>query len=419
MPDDKIRILIVDDVPEGRDGLARLLSFEPDMDVVGFASTGAEAIEQAQELQPHVILMDINMPDMDGITATEQVTQLVRTAVVMISVQSDRDYLRRAMQVGAVDFLPKPPSADDLYASVRAAYDKISALPDPKTSATGRKEEKTKQIGSGKIVVIYSPQGGAGVTTLAVNIASGLMDDEHRTVLMDANLQFGDIAVHLDMRNELNIKDLAKAADDLDVDLIENVLATHGTGLRVLPAPQKPQDADLITADAVSSIVDALAENFGYVVIDTSLHLDDITLTLFDMADVLIMVGIPTLPCVRNLRVVLDLFDHFEDFDPNKIVFVMNKIPTDRKSGHVEPDAISRTLRLTVQAQIPSLEKQMLGALTRGNPVIVNANKSPGKEIVALTEGLRRMMSGGVDDLEEPLMDETKKSGGLLGLFGN
>ena len=140
----KIRILIVDDVQEGRDMLTRLLSFEPDMEVVGYASTGSEAIERAQELLPDVILMDINMPDMDGITATEQISQLIATSVVMISVQSDRDYMRRAMRVGAVDFLPKPPSADELYATVRTAFESVPKR-DPIAPSAVKAVQKTSQ----------------------------------------------------------------------------------------------------------------------------------------------------------------------------------------------------------------------------------------------------------------------------------
>ena len=83
------------------------------------------------------------------------------------------------------------------------------------------------------MIVVYSPVGGAGVTTLAVNIATGIMDEQHRTVLIDADMQFGDAAIHLAVDMDRNITNLAKAADDLDTDLIENVLVTHGTGLRV------------------------------------------------------------------------------------------------------------------------------------------------------------------------------------------
>ena len=120
---DRIRVLIVDDISETRDHLSKLLGFEPDIDVVGTASSGAEAIEQAAKLQPDVVLMDINMPDMDGITATERLSaQTPNAAVVMMSVQGEADYLRRSMLAGAREFLVKPFSSDELTASIRQVY---------------------------------------------------------------------------------------------------------------------------------------------------------------------------------------------------------------------------------------------------------------------------------------------------------
>lgn len=160
----KIRIMIVDDVVESQKNLSRLLSFEPDMEVIGFASTGLQALEEAQKILPDVILMDINMPDMDGITATQEITKLIPCSVIMISVQSDRDYMRRAMRAGAVDFLPKPPSAEELYATVRNAHERRPSFSAPTTQGGGEKNLNDMPQVSGKIVVVYSPQGGAGVT---------------------------------------------------------------------------------------------------------------------------------------------------------------------------------------------------------------------------------------------------------------
>src|SRR5213593_2216199 len=85
---DQIRVLIVDDIPETRDHLTKLLGFETDIEVVGSASSGREAIDMAGRMRPDVVLMDINMPDMDGITATEELTSSAPgAAVVMMSVQ--------------------------------------------------------------------------------------------------------------------------------------------------------------------------------------------------------------------------------------------------------------------------------------------------------------------------------------------
>jgi len=118
----KIRVLIVDDVAETRENIRKLLQFESDLEVVGAANSGRSGIEAAKELRPDVVLMDINMPDMDGITATELIRQQnPASQVVILSVQGDPNYMRRAMLAGARDFLTKPPALDELTAAVRRA----------------------------------------------------------------------------------------------------------------------------------------------------------------------------------------------------------------------------------------------------------------------------------------------------------
>ena len=167
----KIRVLVVDDIPETREQIKKLLMFEPDIEVVGTAGTGREGLEMAQETEPNIILMDINMPDMDGIQATEQIATAVPTAaVVMMSVQSEADYLRRAMLAGASDFLTKPVSGDDLYSTLRKVHERkqamISTLPvAPAATAGVRPSGMTGMLSSaekrlGHIIVVYSPKGG-------------------------------------------------------------------------------------------------------------------------------------------------------------------------------------------------------------------------------------------------------------------
>jgi signal transduction histidine kinase len=125
--DKQIRVLIVDDISETRENIRRLLQFDPEIDVVGVARTGKEAIQLSWELVPDVIIMDINMPDMDGITATEAIrSSQPKTQVIILSVQGDPNYLRRAMLVGARDFLTKPPLGDRLLASIH----RVSTTPE-------------------------------------------------------------------------------------------------------------------------------------------------------------------------------------------------------------------------------------------------------------------------------------------------
>jgi CheY-like chemotaxis protein len=133
-----IKVLIVDDIPETRENLKKLLAFEADIEVIGTASTGREGLDMAKELLPDIILMDINMPDMDGIAATEAINKAVPTAsVVMMSVQSESDYLRRALQAGASDFLTKPISGEETQCLRPATAGRGSA-----GGRTGRDGEK-------------------------------------------------------------------------------------------------------------------------------------------------------------------------------------------------------------------------------------------------------------------------------------
>src|SRR5690606_7530693 len=105
-----------------RQTCANSLKFYPHFDVVLTARTGREGIQLAGELDPDVILMDINMPDVDGITATEEVRQKSpHIQVVILSVQGDPNYMRRAMLAGARDFLTKPPMGDDLISAIKRA----------------------------------------------------------------------------------------------------------------------------------------------------------------------------------------------------------------------------------------------------------------------------------------------------------
>ncbi len=120
----KIRVLIVDDILDTLDRLTKLLEFESDIEVIGQARSGEEGITLSGELKPDIVLMDINMPGINGITASEFIIQQVPlTQIIMMSIQGEADYLRRSMLAGAREFLIKPFSSDELVSSIRRVYE--------------------------------------------------------------------------------------------------------------------------------------------------------------------------------------------------------------------------------------------------------------------------------------------------------
>src|SRR5690606_32222050 len=155
----KIQVLIVDDNQETRDGTRRLLEYEDDIEIVDFAENGLIAIDKVREHVPDVVLMDINMPEMDGITATQRIqAEYPRVQVIVVSVQNDPTYMREAIRAGAVDFVEKPISADELAESIRRAYRKAPPEVSPSQAAPASRTPvaAAREIGprdkSGKII---------------------------------------------------------------------------------------------------------------------------------------------------------------------------------------------------------------------------------------------------------------------------
>src|SRR5919108_423859 len=117
-----IRLLLVDDQPAVRRGLGIRLHLEPDIQIVGEASTGREALSKVQALSPDVVLMDVEMPEMDGIQATAALRAAASTsAVVILSIHDDPQTRVRAQAAGAVAFVEKRGATDALLSAIRQA----------------------------------------------------------------------------------------------------------------------------------------------------------------------------------------------------------------------------------------------------------------------------------------------------------
>jgi DNA-binding NarL/FixJ family response regulator len=117
-----IRVLVVDDHPVVRRGISDLLASEPDVDVVGLAGDGAGAVVQAEQLRPDVVLMDIEMPGVDGVEATRRIAAVApNSAVVILTTFADRARITRALDAGAAGYLLKDAEPAELVAGIRAA----------------------------------------------------------------------------------------------------------------------------------------------------------------------------------------------------------------------------------------------------------------------------------------------------------
>jgi pilus assembly protein CpaE len=402
-----IKVLIVDDIPETCDYLSKLLHFERDIQVVGTANSGKESISRTRELRPDVVLMDINMPDMDGITATEQIIELgLGTQVVIMSVQGEQDYLRRAMLAGASDFLVKPFSGDELANSIRQVYKR---RPRVREGPAEQVPEARAERAPGRIISVFSPKGGVGRTTLTVNLAVALKLDqpERRVAIMDGNLLFGDVGVFLNLPQEKTISDLVARFDQLDAGLLADVMVTHSSGVKVLKAPLKPQQGEMVTAEHVRAILELMREEFDYIFVDTWSSLEERILAILDLSDRIVLVTTPEMPALKNVLLFLAVADLLR-YPPGKVLLVANR--ADMRHG-IPIAEVSRSLRFEVAATISNDGQAVTNSINREVPLVQAEPGNPvSKGIRALAKQL--VFSLGVAEAEEAAAREKK---GLVG----
>lgn len=397
MAADKIRVLVVDDIAETRENVRKLLQFESDVEVVGTARTGKEGIQLAQEMDPDVVLMDINMPDIDGITATENIRKTSpHIQVVILSVQGDQNYMRRAMLAGARDFLTKPPMGDELISAIKRAGEMAHSEREKGAKQQMAMSAVTPSMGGmggfasaqhGKIIVVYSPKGGTGCTTIAVNLAIALNNEDTRTVLVDGNLQFGDVAVFVNEQGKNTIVDIAPRVDDLDAEIVEEILIKHeASGVRILAAPQRPEMAEKISADQFMKVLQFMQRFYSYVVVDTSSILTDVILSAIDLSDILVLVTTQEIPAIKNSRLILDLLNTM-GVNKERIVFAMNRFD---KRIAITPERVSENLKHEITAVVPLDEKIAITAVNRGIPFMLDNKSQPiGRGIFSLAEAVR------------------------------
>jgi pilus assembly protein CpaE len=392
---DQIRVLIVDDIPETRDHLTKLLGFESDIEVVGSAASGSESLTMAGAMLPDVVLMDINMPDMDGIAATEKLSAQVPTAsVVMMSVQGEADYLRRSMLAGAREFLVKPFSSDELTASIRQVYtrerdkqSRMTAMPAMAGAPGGSSSSGEDGGQEGQIIAIFSPKGGVGRTTVAVNLAVAAATELGKSVvLMDGSFQFGDVGVLLNLNpKNKSIADLVPELEAGELESIDTFVINHSAGIRVLLAPPSPEMAELITPSGVKRVLEALRKNHELVIVDCTSWFNETTLAILDVADTVLTMLSLEITSIKNMRLFLEVADQL-GYEQNKVKLVLNR--ADSSLGIRVAD-VESSIGRKVDHTIVSDGRSVVYALNRGVPFFLsNREAQVSQDILRLAQSV-------------------------------
>lgn len=362
---EKIRIIIVDDTRETRENVKTLLSFDDRIEVIGEAENGEEAVNIARNMRADVLLMDINMPVKDGIKATEEISlEVPETTIIIMSVQNEQEYLRKAMSAGARNYIAKPFTSQELIDTIVKTHELETKrrLKVNLTKNSGREEINPK------IITVFSTKGGVGKTTIATNLAVSIArQTKKRVALLDLDLLFGDVAIHLNVSVKTTLADLVKEISNLDIELMDEYLVTHFSGVRVLPAPLKPEYAEYITAQHIEKILKVLKEKYNYIIIDTPQNFNETTLTALDASETVLFVSTMDLPTIKNVKTGLDVMEslHYQGL---KVKIIMNKAT---EQFGISFKDFESTVKNTIWSFVPEDNNTVINSVNKGFPFVL------------------------------------------------
>jgi len=429
MQQEIIRILLVDDKVELRQNIRRLLSFEDAIEIVGEASNGQEAIEAARKTRPDLILMDINMPVMDGIQATEFISlEMPEITIIMMSVQGEQEYIRKAMKAGARDFLVKPFSNDDLIDTIKSVYradmrrrtmhtQAPAATPAP--GAAPMAAAVPQEAKQGDIVTVFSTKGGVGKTTIVLNLAIAVSKlSGKKCCVVDCDLQFGDVAIMLNLAPQRTITNLVEEPPPWTADLVTEYMTKHEiSGIDVLLGPAKPEYAETVQVEHIEQALTLLKERYDYVFVDSSPLFRNIELAILDLSTIIMVVVSLELSAIKNIKLCLELLNNL-NYNPEKIKLILNRgYPP---MGGIEVNDVQNGLRREVISLIPSAGKEVVSSLNKGTPFMLTDTSSDlAKSFFKLAEIVVGETGGHVQKQDQAEKKGTNLFGRFTGIFSS
>jgi pilus assembly protein CpaE len=387
-----IRVLAVDDSATIRETLGLLIGAQPDMELVGTAASGHEAVRRAAELQPDIVLMDIHMPDLDGIQATWLVSSRApHGAVIMVTSEERIDFIQKAMSAGAQGYVLKPFGAgQQLFQTIRDVHGRSSAR--RMRVENGAALDAALRPRVGKRIVVFGPKGGVGATTVAVSLALLLREQTQASLaLVDADFLAGDVTLHLDLHPERTILDLVPHIDALDARLIDQVMTKHRSGLHVLARPTDPEQAEVLTGEHTRHVFTSLAQMYDNVVIDGVLTYDDRMLATLDLADLYVITLTPHLGTLRSARHFLHVARAL-GYPADRLCFVLNRATN---LAGLSFDDIATLVGSRTIHQLPTTGPELTQAINEGRPAVIHQPKSP---VARALRGLAEVIQSRVAD---------------------
>ena len=316
-----------------------------------------DLVGRVAETLPDALLVAIDKNPQEVFAALEKL--LAPKPLLFFHGPDDSQLILQAMRFGAREYIAQGP---DEMNQLRAAVERLAG-----------EVGESSQVQPAALIALIGAKGGVGTSFVACQLAASLARLGGRTALVDGHMRHGDVALYLDLSPPYTFSSLATRSEPVDSTYLHTALASHSSGVQVLAAPKRPEEADGVGVSCVQGVADLLQAEFDWVIWDTPEDFDDRSLFILDQADPILLITTPDVPAMNHTRMQLELLERLGHSD-GKIRIVMNR--TERKATVSVKDA-KAFLDRPVDASIPNDYQRASACVNEGRTLHDVAPRSP------------------------------------------
>jgi pilus assembly protein CpaE len=361
-----------------RESLVEILEARPDfvsLDVeiqVPFMEISDKELSDLKVMNPEIIFLDLEDDPHIGLKFAQYLSESgeLRT-LVGVGPELPNDLLLQAMQSGISEYLPKPINAESLNGAIERLWRR-----------TGRKAV-VQERAPGQMIAIFSPKGGSGSTTLAVNLAVQMNRlTREKTLILDLDLELGETALHLGIEPRFSVVDLIRNFHRADSGLLASYIERHDSGVEVLAAPIKPADVEMVSEDQIRKILQFLKRYYDYIIVDTPKSFGATTLAAFESADQMFLLTAADLPSLRNMMRCLPLLQNLDPRrGPDWMRLIVNRYES---KGMISLGEVESMLGMKVFWTLRNDYEAVLLSANTGEPIVLTGGSDFARDVRAL-----------------------------------
>ncbi len=369
--------------------LVGLLEQSGRAEVKAVVSDGWDLLASVARHRPEALLVDLGRDAASVLALVERIP--APRPLLVVQGPDDKEVILRAMRLGAREyFSPGSEAKEELLLVLERIL--------------RERGHEASRSDLAPLLAVMGAKGGVGTTFVACQLAADLAHRGTRVAIVDGHLRLGDVALYFDLHPRSTITSLASAAEGIDAAFLHTVLASHRCGVQVLAAPERPEEAEVISTAHLHHALSILRTENDWVVVDTPRELDERTLHLLDQATSIVVVTTCDVPALNHTRLQLELLQRL-GHSQHRVHVVVNRM--DRNAPMQDKD-ISDFLDRKWDVRLPNDYPSASACVNEGRPLWELAPRS------ALRAALDDLSAAAYGWSERPLPEANASRRGLL-----